>query len=420
MKRHGALTLALPIKPGQKDNLVAQCAVFERENTLALEKVTGLHFARFVVLDAGTDAGGKPYAEHLIFSSNYDLPRDGHLKELIEHSGSALWELLSFCEEAPQGVFNADRLFDFLQSHNYEASTFYVGVGLRSVAQIRNENLLRHEIVRFIDANRKELETRDAKSIRKSIVQHIQAQPRFEWARKKAKGRTLGENIVFYGRFVIALPFVLVLLPIIIPFLIIWILLLWIQELRDIDGAGEVDREHIRTLVDRETQLVQAQFSAAGNVKLGFIRRNTMRFLLWLTNQLAPLIFAKGKLSGIPTVHFARWLLIHDKKFMVFLSNYDGNSETYLRDFINIAAKQLTLLFTHTIGYPKTRLLIFGGARDANGFMDWARKNQVVTNIWYNANPDVSIKNIWNNGEVRAGLYGSMNENQARKWLDKI
>jgi len=105
---------------------------------------------------------------------------------------------------------------------------------------------------------------------------------------------------------------------------------------------------------------------------------------------------------------------------MLFLSNYDGNSEDYLLDFIHIAAKQLTLMFCHTQGYPKTRLMVFGGAKDAEGFMAWARYHQIITNVWYSANKAVSVMNIYKNNKIRNGLYGSMTEAEAQKWISII
>jgi hypothetical protein len=131
-------------------------------------------------------------------------------------------------------------------------------------------------------------------------------------------------------------------------------------------------------------------------------------------------LFTRGKLSGIPTVHFARWIIVNEGRQMIFLSNFDGNSESYLRDFINIAGKQLSLMFCHTIGYPKTRLMVIGGADDANGFMKWARKFHTISNVWYTANKEVSVKNIFNNAKIRDGLYGRMNEKQAAQWLSLL
>ncbi len=187
--------------------------------------------------------------------------------------------------------------------------------------------------------------------------------------------------------------------------------------MRETDISYKVDKNHIRELVNRETRIVQAQFSAVGNIKPGGVRLATMLFLLRITNFLAPYLFSKGKLSGIPTVHFARWIIVNKGRQMIFLSNFDGNSESYLRDFINIAGKQLSLMFCHTIGYPKTRLMVIGGADDADGFMRWARKFQTITNVWYSANKNVSVKNIFNNSKIRDGLYGSMSEEEAGKWL---
>jgi hypothetical protein len=77
-------------------------------------------------------------------------------------------------------------------------------------------------------------------------------------------------------------------------------------------------------------------------------------------------------------------------------------------------------MFCHTIGYPKTRLMIFGGADDANGFMNWARKFHTISNVWYSANKEVSVKNIFNNSKIRDGLYGAMNEKEAAHWLSLL
>jgi hypothetical protein len=217
----------------------------------------------------------------------------------------------------------------------------------------------------------------------------------------------------------LVLVFLLIVLfsPVIIPFVIIWILIMLGHEIVEKDDPDPVTKQHIRELVNRENRIVQAQFSALGNVKPGKFRLATMLFLLRSTDFLAPYLFSKGKLSGIPTVHFARWLIINEGRQMLFLSNYDGNSENYLRDFIHIAAKPLTLMFCHTQGYPKTRLMTFGGAKDAEGFMAWARQKQIITNVWYSANKQVSVMNVYQNTKIRNGLYGDMTETEAKKWL---
>lgn len=420
MSTHGALSIILEIKKGKKQALLAKLEDYNQAESIPFNKIPELHFARFVVINSKVGNDGKVFPDEIIFSSNYDLPHNDHFKNLATHVGIQLWDIFSECEGFLPGNFNAVNFESFLAKSNFKAATFYVGVGNRSVAQIRKEKELRAAIIEYINVSRIELEKESAKAIRQKIITNVISKPEFNWAKSKAPKRNFVKNVAFYGKYFLAFILFLALSPVIIPFLIIWVILLRFVELREPKEKIIIPKDHIRSLVNRENQLIQAQFSAVGNVKKGFIRKYSVQFLLWLTNSLAPLIFSKGELSGIPTVHFARWLLTHNGQYMIFLSNYDGNSETYLQDFINIATKQLTLLFTHTQGFPETKFLVFKGAKDSNGFMDWARINQTVTNYWYNANPDVSLKNIFNNGEIRNGLYGNMSESQAKKWLSKI
>ncbi len=223
-----------------------------------------------------------------------------------------------------------------------------------------------------------------------------------------------------YGILVLAICIGVPLIIALLPLIVIWILIIFIDEVKTNPPENKIDKQHLRELLDHETGMVQAQFSAIGNLKPGWFRLQTAIILLKLTNFLAPYLFSKGKLSGIPTVHFARWLIINKGRQMLFLSNYDGNSENYLRDFINIAGKQLTLLFSHTVGYPKTWLMVFGGAKDAKRFMEWARHGQTVTNVWYSANKNLTVNNIFNNSKVRQGLYGTLTEEETTKWLSLI
>lgn len=424
MTLHGALSIVLNIKQGMKPQLIAKLKEIDSDvnnNPVVLfKKIGSIHFARFVVCDADADPRGIPIMDRLAFTTNYDLPMDNHINELVQYAGSGLWEVFSMCDGFEKGSYDAGKLAAFLKKKNKKAETFYVGVGQRSVSQIRQENQLRTAIEVYLDQHRESLVTKSAVSIRNAITEHILSQPAFAWAKNPEPGPTGSWK---FARILKLTGIVLLLLlfsPIIIPFVLIWWLIMLGIEMSEKDVPCPMDKAHIRELTDRETGIVQTQFSAVGNVKPGWFRKQTMMFLLRMTNFLAPYLFTKGKLSGIPTVHFARWLIINEGRQMLFLSNFDGNSEGYLRDFIHIAAKQLTLMFTHTIGYPKTRLMVFGGAADAKGFMEWARAKQVITNVWYSANPDVSVKNIFHNSKIRSGFYGEMSEEQARKWLQLL
>jgi hypothetical protein len=398
-----------------------EAAGVETNPIIPFRKITSIHFARFVVFNEIDDAYGNEVPARFVFTTNYDQPYKKHLQELITFAGKGLWQLFSFCEDFPNSQsYSEDGLIHYLQSKTVENQVFYVGVGYRSVLQIRQENELRDEIENFIDQNQKAIKDIGPIYIREKIIEFVHNTPALAWAKKPVSKPSIFWKAGYYCRALFAAGIFLILLPFIIPFVIIWLILILFTEMTEKDIKYEFDKKHIREIVERETGVVQCQFSAMGNIKPGWIRQQTMMFLLRMTNFLAPYLYTKGKLSGIPTVHFARWIIVNDGKQMIFLSNFDGNSESYLRDFINIAGKQLSLMFCHTVGYPKTRLMVIGGADDANGFMKWARKFHTISNVWYTANKDVSVKNIFNNSKIRDGLYGKMNERQAAHWLSLL
>ncbi len=425
MIHHGALSIVVNIKAGFKQSVVDICRQIDSDVDANLlipfKQISTIHFARFVLLHETTDAFGKKIEPRLVFTTNYDKPFTNHINQLIAIGGKGLWQLFSYCDGFPVAEkYDPKILLSFMHSKMIEAETFYVGVGYRSVIQIRQEADLRNIIEDYIDLKKADFKQLNAVAVRQQIIDYVNQQPALQWAQIPAEKPGLFWKLGFYAKLVLVSLLVIVLLPIVIPFVILWLIIIYIGETREQDTSYPLEKDHLRNLINRETQVVQAQFSAVGNIKPGIVRKLTMLFLLKATNFLAPYLFSKGKLSGIPTVHFARWLIVNDSKQMIFLSNFDGNSETYLRDFINIAGKQLSLMFCHTIGYPKTRLMVIGGADDADGFMRWARKFQTVTDVWYSANKDVSVKNIFHNSVIRDGLYGNMTEQQAAKWLGRL
>ncbi len=96
---------------------------------------------------------------------------------------------------------------------------------------------------------------------------------------------------------------------------------------------------------------------AVGHVKPGRFRLLTLRAVLFGLNFTTRHIFNRGNLSGVKTIHFARWVFLDGKRRMFFASNYDGSMESYMDDFIDKVAWGLNLVFTNGVGYPKTRWL---------------------------------------------------------------
>jgi len=151
--------------------------------------------------------------------------------------------------------------------------------------------------------------------------------------------------------------------------------------------------EKLATLRTWEDHQVQNQMTHVVPLRPGSFRQKTLRNVFRVIDFLAAHFWNKGKLGDIPTIHFARWMLIDNGTRLLFFSNYDGSWENYLGDFIDRAAVGLTGVWSNTEGFPPTTYLIQGGARNAEAFKNWTRRHQIETQVWYTAYPDVTAVN---------------------------
>jgi hypothetical protein len=155
-------------------------------------------------------------------------------------------------------------------------------------------------------------------------------------------------------------------------------------------------------------------------MKPGKMRLITFLGVMLLARVLVKTLFVKGKLMGIPTIHFARWVLIDNNKRMIFASNFDGSWQQYLGDFIDKSGWGLTGIYSNTDRFPITKYLFFKGAKDEEHFLAWSRATEVPTQVWYNAYPHLSIKNVNNNGYIREELMRDLDEQQAQQFLKRF
>jgi hypothetical protein len=177
-------------------------------------------------------------------------------------------------------------------------------------------------------------------------------------------------------------------------------------------------------------------------MKPGKVRLITFKGMMLFARNLIPSYFVKGELMGIPTIHFARWVLFDDNKRVLFFSNFDGSWQQYLGDFIDQSGWGLSAIFSNTKVFPKTNFLgisgLFamkkwfskripsssplwpGGAYDEEHFLAWSRNSELQTQIWYSAYPELSIKNVNNNSRIRSLLFKNLNEKQAKAFFQLI
>lgn len=402
-----ALTIVAPVRAGARDELERLLATMgdgvANGSVLDFGALSGLHFARLAVVEEDM---GLPAS--LILLTDVDVSAGKHLGELAELDG--IDSLFSHCV----GYAGSDRL-DYLRRHTVKEQATYVNTTGRTASQIKQEAELRDAIEDFLDTS--DWSGRDPGEVRRAVREHVQGDPALAWALDPAERPSrlarLREKL-----HLVAIPLLLLpLLPLLLLALPVFAIVLRLHERRDKAPHVKQKQSRILELAALEDHLVQNPFMAVGHVKPGRFRIVTLTAILFGLNFGTRHLFNRGNLSGVKSIHFARWVFIDGKRRMFFASNYDGSMESYMDDFIDKVAWGLNLVFSNGIGYPKTRWLVFGGARDELAFKDYLRVHQVPTRVWYSAYGDLTALNIAQNERIRAGLRGKANE---RTWVQSL
>jgi hypothetical protein len=273
---------------------------------------------------------------------------------------------------------------------------------------------LRDHIWNYIKDNKWD-ENATAVDIHRNIRKEVDSKPEFEWSKQKAKVQGIKWfNLIAYGLLLIAA------IPLIIVGAIYLFLFHEIWNKKQTLTLSQLDDKKVNKLKEVEDLFPQNQFTQVAVLKPNFIRR--LNFQIWMmrTRVLANNVFVHGKLLNIPTIHFARWVLIDKNRHVLFFSNFDGNWQQYLGDFIDQSGWGLTGIFSNTVNFPKTRFMITGGAYDEEHFLAWSRSTQVPTQVWYCPYPQLSIKNINTNTKIRNELRMDLNEKKAKIFLKRF
>jgi hypothetical protein len=444
MATQGAFTATVEIEGGKVDSLrnllVGIGASIEEPGCpIAFGRLQTVHFMRWVILDASTDAAGKPLPASLVLSTNYDEPRRDHLRELVQVTSPQFDVIYRHCR-GYRATTDDDRV-RFLEQHSIPTAAFYVGTRNRGVGQIHREAKLREAIQTFLDET--DVTGLPPEKIHDTIRAKFTSGDEYRWVSQPEGVQPRGIPLTKVVHWVIVL---LILLGIFVvgPWLLSWLdvgLVWWIVLVGPIGLAAIasilliailVIRAHekwekvpnvpltgapIDQLTTREDQVVQNQLTNLVVIKPSLFRRVAVRLVLFAINLLGRLVYVRGALGGIPSIHFARWVVIDRGRRLLFFSNFDGSWENYLGDFIDKANFGLTGIWSNTIGCPPARFLVFEGASDERAFKDWVRANQLVTQVWYSAYRNLSVENINNNTRIRMGLANPLATAAAKDWL---
>jgi deferrochelatase/peroxidase EfeB len=189
------------------------------------------------------------------------------------------------------------------------------------------------------------------------------------------------------------------------------------MEREDVPEHRRPDAEALARVFDRENRTAQNHLAGLFVMKSGKLRKLAIRFAFLISGQLVARHFRPGFLGTLGTIHFARWVTVPGTGDLLFLSNYDGSWESYLEDFITRAHAGLTVIWSNTVGFPRTRNLFQEGATDGTRFKNWARRWQIPTGFWYSAYPDLTMATVRRNAAIRQGLAAALTEDEAQQWL---
>jgi hypothetical protein len=425
MRRQLAVTIAADVAPTSVRPLRALLESMGEDaagnDVIPFGHFSTTHFARLLLLEQVEDPDGRTIPAKLVYLSDIDEPLEQHLDELLEH-GPGLDRVFEHCEGYPSGRVAPSRAqrSAWLREHMTGSGAYYVNTIGRTLQQVRDEDRLRRAIATFVDESDTDWSQLEPHQVRAAIQDFVNTRSDLEWAQRPPAGPGL-TDLVRAVPGLVALPLgALALTPLIAPALPFWLAGLVAQELTDDARHVRPDDAHVQALAALEDRGPQNQFSAVGFIKPGPVRRITVGAILPLLDYGIRTFFARGQLTGVRTIHFARWAYLDGRRRLIFASNYDGSLESYMDDFIDKVAWGLNAVFSNGVGYPRTIGLLFGGATREQEFKDYLRRRQVPTQVWYSAYPHLTAVNVANNSRVRAGLHGDMSAAETERWLARI
>jgi hypothetical protein len=432
MKQRG-LTILSPIDKTQVTGLDALLRSagddIEHQTLIPFTQLTLLHFASWVIF---TDGMPGP---QLIFESNFDGDGKIFLSQLVEQARPALDQIYGHCTDYEGGKSN-EAVIQYLLAHVVYTDAFYVSCGGFTVTQVLQEDELHARIEGFL--GQLPLGTNTA-AARRSIQNFVTAAPDLQWARQPALPYSLQERIRardfvvllivlagLFGPLCLGLKAWGIWLVIVIAVLGALYAVLRRKEATDpsISTTPVEDAQpslaKMEQLVSRENRRPQNHLFTVTPVKPGVFRYALLKSVLGAIEFIGRVASYKGTLSGIPSIHFARWAMINEGKQLLFLSNFDGSWEHYLGEFIDQAAHGLTAVWSNAENFPRSSNLIQDGATDEQRFKDYARGMQCYTQLWYSAYPFLSVVNVLNNAAIRSGLWVAMDRQALDAWLRRF
>jgi hypothetical protein len=400
-------------------------------------RLTSAHFMSWFIVEGGASG------PLLFLELNVDGPIEPFLNDLVAKAGAGIDSIYGHCTGyPPTGSSSPGHVVRYLLEDNIGYDCYYIGWRGLTVDRILRERDLRARLETFLDqTGDSTLASMQPSAVRAMIQKYVANDPTLAWAKTFPPRPFL---VRFRDQVLMALKLaaVLVVLILIVLGVFVWhhhgpwpvviavaavlaiaaglIALLRWHERTDSVSTAVPDHSQVQDVVNQENRIVQNHFASVADVKPGLFRWLLLKSVLKLIHLVAAISANQGSLSGITSIHFARWVVIDGGRRLLFLSNYDGSWENYLDDFIDLASIGLTAIWSNTVGFPRSYFLVYGGAQDELLFKTLVRQSQKPSLVWFSAYPDLSIQNIETNATIREGLFGPMDDDATRAWLKKF
>jgi hypothetical protein len=393
----------------------------KKSNVIQFSNYQQLHYCSFFIIPKSHPSGNQSASpDLLVFEANIDGDVSDFISDLISKNSEFINTAYACCEGYPS---DKNQLATYLLSNDCGANAFYVAHPGQTRNIIYDQQQLRERIEQYADENLSALVNQQPEQIQTAIKNHIgsipQPEPRPFLTRM---GETIFKGILLVlvvtllgGLFGFLGGIAQVLASSLLGLAAVYAIALRSHETQDKQDSRPWESSNVSAVQDVEDRQLQNHLTSVIEIKPGAFRLMTLKVVLFGISLVAKFIATKGELSGIVTIHFARWVILPDNKRLLFMSNYDGSWENYLGEFIDHASDGLTAVWTNTQldkdrGFPDTKwLFVQGGSRDEQRFKAFARNSQLAELIWYSAYPDLSVKNVANNRTLHEGLFSSSN-----------
>ncbi|MCB9462031.1 MAG: hypothetical protein H6670_20445 [Anaerolineaceae bacterium] len=403
------ITILAPIQAGQEDACRAVVSTINEPDgvTIDFARMNLTHFARFVVLQ---DVDSGKNRKRLLFTAVHDGDRDTYLRDLRDSTSDvdAIW---GCCE----GYTGASSFVQFMNGHNIKTNLFLKAYRYETVGNIQKYLALRQELSDQFDVPLSQY----SEAMRQLPRQFAP----ISWLRRGL--RAISTFIKFVLITIGVIPQIIGLLRhglALIPATIISLTQVKLdREYSDasLDKSGpcvpfapgdevgpcmRVDtlpafqqRKQVQNQVTivtvngpKTTRRQHAVIDSFGAfIKIPFITRNRV----------------------IPTIHFARWVMIDGGRRMLFISDYDGTASAYFADFVNRLPSGLNTLWDGSIGWR------YGATLDPEAFTEGILCHNTPASFHYSAYPHTTVVGIEQARRLYYAYHDNINEKSAAKWL---